>query len=225
MLHCLARSPVELQGSSNLAANIGLVACGRINRDCGDLFRRVVGHGFNVHAAFSGGNEGDAGCGAVDEDREIKFAGNGRAFLDVKALHQFAFRPGLRGHEVHAEDAAGFGFHISDGFDHLDATALATATGVDLGLDDPDRAGLGFCSLDGFINGESGRALARGHAEFAQHGFGLVFVDVHVSSPLVPVLPLAGGGAERRIAGVRDVSEGWYFRLGDFRCDPHPTLP
>ena len=60
--------------------------------DGGDLLRRVVGHFLDVHAAFGGDDEGDARGLAVDEDREIEFAGDGRAFFDVEALHQLALR-------------------------------------------------------------------------------------------------------------------------------------
>jgi hypothetical protein len=46
--------------------------------------------------------------------------------------------------ELHAHDLAGFFFHFIKRLGDLDTTALTTATGMNLRLDDPDRPAQGF---------------------------------------------------------------------------------
>ncbi len=83
------------------------------------------------------------------------------------------------GDQGHAQDLLGFLFHVGDGLHHLDAAALAAATGMDLGFHHPDRAAQFFGGLDGFLDGESRLALGHRHAESAQNLFGLIFVYIH----------------------------------------------
>jgi len=64
--------------------------------------------------------------------------------------------------------------------------ALATPTGVDLTLDDPNRSGHGCERSVNVGFREDGSADGDGGAEALQHGFGLILVDVHVS-----VVPLS----------------------------------
>ena len=78
-----------------------------------------------------------------------------------------------------------FLLHVVDGFDHLDAAGLAAAAGVDLRLHHPDRAAQFVGALDRLVDGERRHAARHRHAEFAQHGFGLIFVDVH-DDPILP---------------------------------------
>ena len=77
--------------------------------------------------------------GAIDQRGEIIFAVDGRAFLDVEAMHFFAVRPGLMRHQRRAEQTLGLALHVGDRFHHLDAAGLAAAAGVDLRLHHPHR--------------------------------------------------------------------------------------
>ena len=81
----------------------------------------------------------------------------------------------------HAQHARRFLAHVVDRFDDLHAAALAAAAGVDLRLHHPDRTTEFLGRRHRFIDGESRNAAGHGHAEAAQHVFGLVFVDVHES--------------------------------------------
>ena len=70
---------LELQRGGDLAAVEWRVARGRVDRQRDDLLGRVVRHLLDVHAAFGGGDEGDARGGAVDQRGEIKLARDRRS--------------------------------------------------------------------------------------------------------------------------------------------------
>ena len=173
---------LELQRGSDAAADVGRIARGGIDLHGDDLLGRGVRHFLDVHAAFGGGDEGNARGFTVDHDREIEFAGNGRAFLDVEALHELAFGAGLVRDQRHAQHAGGFGLHVRHRLHDLDAAALATAAGVDLRLDDPDGAAQRFGGLHRLVHIEGRDAAASGDAEAAEHFLGLVLMNVHVRS-------------------------------------------
>ena len=92
---------------------------------------------------------------AVDEQREVELARDVEALLDVEAPHLLPAGPVCVRDELHAEDLARRapsrlgGAALGD----LDAAALAATTGVDLRLDDDDRAA-------GLVDELLGRGLA-----------------------------------------------------------------
>jgi hypothetical protein len=96
----------------------------------------LLGDLFDVHAAFVGGDDGDAARLAVDQERQVDLAGDVEPLLDVEAAHLLPLGAGLLGDQLHAQDLAGQvdglpGAALGD----LDAAALAAAAGVDLRLD------------------------------------------------------------------------------------------
>jgi hypothetical protein len=82
--------------------------------------------------------------------------------------------------ELHAQDLAGHALDVVDGLGHLDAAALAAATGVDLGLDHPHRAAELLGGFHGLLHRECGNAARHGHTKLAQDFLALVFVNLHV---------------------------------------------
>ena len=92
-------------------------------------------------------------------------------------------RAGLMRDQRHAQHALGFLLHLLDGFDDLDAAALAAAAGMDLRLHHPDRAAQFLGRRDRFLDREGGLAARHRHAEAAQDLLGLIFVDIHGVSP------------------------------------------
>ena len=104
---------------------------------------------------------------------------DGRAFFDVEAVDLFALRAGLMGDQSRAEDTRRFCLHVVNGFYHFDAAGLATPTGVNLRFHHPDRPAQLFGALDRLVDTHSRHPARHRHAEFAQHCFSLIFVDIH----------------------------------------------
>ena len=77
------------------------------------------------------------------------------AFFDQQVADLLAFRTGLVGDQLHAENLAGVFAHLFERLGDLDAAALAAAASVNLGLDHPDLAAQGFGRLDRVIDGRS----------------------------------------------------------------------
>ncbi len=150
----------------------GRVARGRIDRQRDDLLGRVVRHLLDVHAAFGGGDEGDARGGAVDQRGEIELAGDRGAVLDEQALDHAAGRPGLDRHQRLAQHLLGEGLHLVDGLGEAHAAlvaglrllelALAAAAGVDLRLHHPDGPRQRLRGLHGLVQVKAGAPCASG---------------------------------------------------------------
>ena len=85
----------------------------------------------------------------------------------------------------------------------LDAAALAAAAGVDLRLDDPDRAAELLRRLDGLLHAEGRVAARHGHAELAQDFLALVLVNLHAMLSNGAVLRVVRGLRTRRSAAAR----------------------
>ena len=98
----------ELQRGRDVEADIRRITHRRFDLEGLDLLRRLVRHFLDVHAAFGGGDEGDARCRAIHQRGQIKFAVDGRAVFDIKPLHQAAMRARLMRHQRHAQHALGF---------------------------------------------------------------------------------------------------------------------
>ena len=175
--HLLA---LEAQPEGQLAAMKRLHADGGVDGDFEDLLRGLGGDLLDLDPAFGGSHHGDARGGAVDQHAEVKFTGDVAAFLDIDAIDHLARGAGLMGDESHAQHVPGRGDGHLGRFDELDATALAPAAGVNLRLDDPDRAAeFGHRRL-GFLGREDDGAPGNGDPVFSQQALGLVLVNVHL---------------------------------------------
>ncbi len=163
-------------------------AGGRIDGHRGDLFRSFLGHGFDIHAAFGGGDDHDARGLAVDQQAQIELAGNVAAFLDIDAFDLFAIGPGLLGDKNFTQHRFGVGADFVIRAGQANAAAAVgivgevprtASAGVNLGFDDADIAAKFGRGLAGFVCGIGDRAAWNGNAEFREQTFGLIFVDVH----------------------------------------------
>ena len=166
----------------------------RVDVEGQDFFGGVMCDVFDRHAALGRGHDRDAAGFPVDQQREVEFLFDVAAVFDVDAVHLFASRAGLNGDKRAAQHLTGKLCRFTDRTGEADAAlftgfrfhemAFATAAGVDLRLDHPQRAiqlargGLGFF---GFQNGT---AVGNRNAIAAQKGFGLIFVDIHGRTPV-----------------------------------------
>ena len=184
----------QAERRSNGASMVRLQAGRRIDRQGLDLLRRVMGHLLDVHAALGRGDDRDAACLAVDQQREVEFLRDVDAVGDVEALDLLALRAGLDGDQRLAEHLLGIGAHFLDRLGEADAAlgigaklrelALAAAAGVDLRLHDPERPGQLLRGLDRLVDIHCRMARRNRHAELRKQLFGLIFVDVHRGPPL-----------------------------------------
>src|ERR1700761_2490224 len=122
----------------------------RVDRESMYFLRRLVRHFFDIHAAFGRYNESNAGSGAIDECGKIEFALDSRAFLDIEPVDLLACRARLYRNKRPPKHFACEGFDLLDRACEPHAAfvarflllefAFAAAAGMDLALDDPERA-------------------------------------------------------------------------------------
>ena len=106
------------------------------------------------------------------------------ALLDQKAAHQPALGSGLVRHERHPQDLRGVFVHLVERLRHLDAAALAAASGVDLRLDHPYPAAEAHARpLSTSGTEKHGTPLGVATPKLAQDLFALIFVNIHDDGP------------------------------------------
>ena len=157
---------------------------GRVDVLLENLVRHLSGDLLNLHAALLRAHHDDTRRLAVNDKREIVFLLDGRSGLDEQAVDALTGRARLMRDEDLAEELLR---RFLDGFkrvDDLDASRLAAAARMDLRLDDDDiRAELSRI-LHGLLNRE--RRLARRDIDAvrAQDSLALIFVNIHMLSPI-----------------------------------------
>ena len=113
-----------------------------------DQLGRLGGDLFDVHAALAGGHQHGAAARAIDHDAQVQLAGDVAAGFDQHAADGLPFGAGLDRDQPLAEQVAGHRAGFVGAADQLHAVllrvvfdrAFAAAAGVDLGLDDGERA-------------------------------------------------------------------------------------
>ena len=169
----------QAQAEGHDAALVGLQTGGRMHVHADQLFRRLFGDFFDVHAAGGRDDEGDVALVAVQHQADVQLALDLRAGLDEHLVDGQTFRPGLVGVQTTAEHLRRRIRSRLGAVHQLDAAGLAAATGMNLGLDHPlgtaDAAsGIGrFSRRGGDVTGRDRDAVAR------KELLGLIFVQVH----------------------------------------------
>ena len=169
----------------------------RVDDDVLDLLGRVVGDGFDVHAAFGRDDEGDAAIGAVDQQRAVQFTLDVGAVLDIEAVDLLAGVARLGGDQGVAQHFLGVGDGFLDREGQANAAlgvgrqflelALAAPAGVDLRLHDIERTGQRLGGRLDLIDRRHCDAFGYGCAEAFEDLLGLIFVNVH-GGPSQPLL-------------------------------------
>ena len=176
LLHLIA---LKTERIGDLAPVKAADARRRINIEAQNLFRRLLRHFLDVHAAFGGNDEGDARGGAVNQNGKVEFAVDGGTFLDIEAVHFLAVGTRLVRHERRPEKPLCFLLDVFNRLHDLDATRLAAAARMDLRLDDPDRPAEFVRFRNRLFRCERRMSARYRHAILRKHGLGLVFVNIH----------------------------------------------
>ena len=130
----------------------------------------------------------DAAGDAIDQQREIQFAGDVAAGLDIDAVHRAAGGTGLFGDQRVTDHRLGMRADLVQraGEAHpalavrvIGEMAGAAAAGVQLRLHDVDRAGQLACCLNRLVGRPGNVAVGHRDAVALQQFLGLVFMDVH----------------------------------------------
>ena len=155
-----------------------------VDKNLGNFLGLRARHFFDVHAARLRGNQRHFLRQTVGNARQVVLLLNIRAFFNIQAAYFLAPGPGLRGHQLHAQHLARKLLHLVDRARHFHAAALATPTGMDLGLDDPHRPTEFLRGLYGLLNGKGRNPARHRYAEFAQNILTLVLMNFHgIGSP------------------------------------------
>ena len=177
---------VEAEGFGEFASLEGLEAEDGVDGFAEDFFWGVFGDVFDVHAAGGAGDDDGGAGGAIDENGEVEFAGDGGGFGDEDFGDEFSFGASLVGDEGLAEHGGGEFADAIDGSGHMDTaleaageSAFSAAARVDLGFDHELSGAEVSGDVGGFIGGMGDRAAGGGDAEFFEEFAGLVFVNVH----------------------------------------------
>src|SRR5690606_6955524 len=151
----------------------------RVDEDLDDLLGRAVGDLLDVHAAFARRDHGHLLGATVGHDGQVVFLLDVGAIFNIETADLLSFGAGLVRLELHAQDLASQAPDVFQALGNLHTATLAAATGVDLGLDHPDRAAEFLGGSDSFVNGERRDTSWDRHTESAQDLFALVFVNLH----------------------------------------------
>ena len=148
----------------------------------------------DVHAALLGDDEDGSALLAVHDDGEVLLvlAAEGDTLVDEDLLDHLALGRGLLGHERVAEhglselaDLGRVGGEVHTALEaSLGEVALATATGVDLGLDDElgSTSGVELVGSGHGLGGGGGdNAGLHANVELVHELLGLVLVEVEVA--------------------------------------------
>ena len=137
------------------------------------------GEFFYADAADARGDRDDALGGAVEHERQVEFAPDLGAGLDINLLDDLALRARLHRHQARADHLVRDFLHFVLARAQLDAAGLAARAGMNLRLDDAGRR------ADLTVAGDRLRRavgeLAGGDLDAVslQDFFRLIFVDVH----------------------------------------------
>ena len=162
-----------------LAALESLQALHEVHFDREDLLGMVVGDLLDVDAAHGRRNEGHGTAGTVDQHAEVKLLADLGGLGDQHHVHGQGATAALVGLHPRTQHLGRRVAHLRERLDHLHATGLAAAAGMDLGLHHPLVATDLTGHFNSSVGGTGDRALWHGNAELYEQFLRLVLVEVH----------------------------------------------
>jgi hypothetical protein len=171
--------PREAEREGHAPALVGLQARRRVDVDGGDLLGRVRRDLFDVHAARRRADHGDLALLAVEGEREVDLALDGRTGFDINRVDRQALGAGLDGRKPRAEHGLRRRAHRVLVAGELDAARLAAAARVHLGLHDPEAAAQRLGGGDRLVRGGRDAARRDRDAVGGEDLLGLVLVKIH----------------------------------------------
>ena len=169
------------QREAQLAALVGLQVLHVVHMQRLDRIRILDRGGLDLDAAIAGGDEGDRLGRAIHQHRQVELLGDVGRRGHQHRIHRQRDAGRLVGFHPGAEHALGVLTHFVEGLGVLDATGLATATGMDLRLDHPGVAADGLGRVYGLLRGARNAPGRYRNAVIGKQLFCLVFVEIHDS--------------------------------------------
>jgi hypothetical protein len=178
----------KAEEDTDFAGLVGLKAEAGMNGFPQDGFGIFLRDGLDIHSALLTGNDDGATGSAVENDGQVKFAGDFGGFPDQNGVDRFTLGSRLMRDEGVANHVGRDVFDLPGGFDEMNTSletvlemAFAPPAGMDLGLDDEAvtrKAPSNRLSLfRGMGDGSTGNGDTRRSEKFPC----LIFVDVHKS--------------------------------------------
>src|SRR5207244_11349104 len=161
----------------------GLEAEGGVRPLAQDLLRRPRRDLLDLHPPGLARHDDLGRSRPVERDRQIELRSDGRRFLDEDAADLDALRRRLRGPEPHAQELLRGRLGGRRALRELDAAGLAAPPRVHLRLHH-DPAAERPCDLVRPLRAVGDVAPGHRHAELAEQGLGLVFVNLHEAGAL-----------------------------------------
>src|SRR3954454_11349849 len=178
-------------------AGLGLVdPDDRVDLDPGQRVRALDGELLDLHPALLAGHREVAAVGPVEQHREVVLLGDLGPLGHHHPVHGVAL-------DVHAEDVRGAGGGLVGAVRELHAAGLATASGLDLRLDDDRAAAQPLGARAGLLRRLRDRRLEHGDPVLGEQVACLVLEQVHGASSSPSDTTVAGSSAGcRRLSWV-----------------------
>jgi len=178
----------EPEEDADLAGLVGLKAEAGMNGFPQDGFGIFLRDGLDIHSALLAGNDDGTARSAVENDGQVKFAGDFGGFPDQNGVDRFTLGSGLMRDEGVANHVGRDVFDLPGGFDEMYTPlktvfemAFAPPACMDLGFDDEavtrKAPGNRFSLFRGAGDSSTGNGDTRRSEKFPC----LIFVDVHKS--------------------------------------------
>jgi len=173
---------------ADLAGLVGLEAEARMNGFPQDGFGIFLCDGLDIHSALLAGNDDGTARSAVENDGQVKFAGDFGGFPNQNGVDGLSLGSGLMRDEGVTDHVGRDVLDLSGGFDEMYTPlktilemAFAPPAGMDLGLDDEAVTRKAPSNRLSLFRGAGDSSTGDGDTCRSEKFPCLIFVDVHKS--------------------------------------------